>query len=425
MNVLVIGGGIGGMAAALSLHAAGFDVKVFETAGRIDALGLGIHLQPNAVRELVELGLGDALADVAVAIEELAFCNRHGQFVWSEPRGFKAGYRWPQYAINRGALQVILLEAVRERIGADNVLTGHRLASFEQDGDGVTAHFVDPENGRSLASHRGDILVGADGIHSAVRRHFYPEETLRFGGQLMWRGAAVAPPFLTGKSMIIAGHRNQKVVAYPMRTLPDGNVVLNIITELGRSGDGPPREEWNRKIDKSKFDHAFADWKFDWLDVPEVIASLDEVYEFPKVDRDPVDRWTFGRVTLIGDAAHPMHPVGSQAGSQAVVDARALAYGLASHRNDPMQGLLAYEAERLPLMRQLALENRTLGPEVVMDIAEERAPDGFADISDILSREELQDRADAFKQLAGFAIAALNEQRSYSIPAEAAVEIAK
>jgi 2-polyprenyl-6-methoxyphenol hydroxylase-like FAD-dependent oxidoreductase len=406
------------MAAALSLHSAGFEVEVFEAAPRIEALGLGIHLQPNAVRELIELGLGEALAHRAVAIEDLAFCNRHGQFVWREPRGLKAGYRWPQYAINRGTLQLILLEAVRERIGAQNVHTGQRLAAFEQHAAGVVAHFVQHTGDVGLGSKRGDVLIGADGLHSTVRRHFYPDQPLRFAGQLMWRGAVAAPAFLTGKSFIIAGHRNQKIVAYPMASLPDGKAVLNIITELGASGDGPPREEWNRKVDKSKFAHAFASWRFEWLDVPRLIASLGEVYEFPKVDRDPVDRWTFGRVTLLGDAAHPMHPVGSQAGSQAIVDARSLAYHLAANRDHPSQGLLAYEAERLPHMRALALENRSLGPEVVMDIAEERAPEGFADITSILSPQELRERADAFKRLAGFGITELNERHSYSVARE-------
>lgn len=418
MDILVIGGGIGGLSAALSLHAAAINVKIFEAAPRIEALGLGIHLQPNAVRELTELGLGDKLAENAVAIEELAFCNRHGQVIWREPRGLSAGYRWPQYAINRGTLQMILLDAVRDRIGVDNVLAGHKLGTFDQSQDGVEASFVDTVSGARIGAFRGDVMLGADGVHSTVRQHYYPDQAISFGGQLMWRSAVTAQPFLTGKSFVIAGHRNQKIVAYPMLTLPDGRIALNVITELGKNGDATPREEWNRKVDKSKFASAFAGWRFDWFDIPALIDSIEEVYEFPKIDRDPVDQWTFGRVTLIGDAAHPMHPVGSQAGSQAVVDARSVAYHLAMNRNDPAKGLLAYEAERLPAMKALALENRTLGPEVVMDIAEERAPDGFNDISEILSQEELKERADGFKLLAGFGIAQLNERPSYTVSPE-------
>lgn len=415
MKVIIVGGGIGGLSAALSLQAAGIQAEVFEAAPNITALGLGIHLQPNAVRELTELGLGEELNRQAVPIEELAFYSKRGQLIWSEPRGRLAGYRWPQYAINRGTLQMILLQAVEARLGRAAVHAGRKLVSFDQDNAGVTAHFVDSQTGTPMAPVRGDVLVGADGIHSVVRKHFYPDQTLRFGGQLMWRCAVPAAPFLTGRTMIIAGHRNQKLVLYPMLPLPDGRVMLNWITELGQSGDGPPREEWNRKVDKARFAHAFESWRFDWIDVPGLIDAGVEVFEFPKVDRDPIDRWTFERITLLGDAAHPMHPVGSQAGSQAVVDARSLAFHLAACRADPREGLVRYEAERLPPMREIALENRTLGPEVVMELVEERAPQGFKDIHDVLSAQELQERADAFKRLAGFAVEALNNRQSYDV----------
>ncbi|CAN7313407.1 flavin-dependent oxidoreductase [Variovorax paradoxus] len=415
MKVIIVGGGIGGLSAALSLQAAGIQAEVFEAAPNITALGLGIHLQPNAVRELTELGLGDELERNAVPIEELAFYSKRGQRIWSEPRGRMAGYRWPQYAINRGTLQVILLQATQARLGRDAVHTGHKLVSFEQDDAGVTAHFADSLTGAALASVRGDVLIAADGIHSVVRKHFYPEQELLFGGQLMWRCAVPANPFLSGRTMIIAGHRNQKLVCYPMLPLPDGRVVLNWITELGHGGDGPPREEWNRKVDKARFAHAFESWRFDWLDVPALIEAGAEVFEFPKVDREPIDRWTFGRISMVGDAAHPMHPVGSQAGSQAVVDGRSIAFHLAACPNDPQEGLRRYEAERLPPMREIALQNRTLGPELVMEIVEERAPQGFENIHDVLSAEELQERADAFKRLAGFAVEALNNRPSYSV----------
>lgn len=417
MRVILVGGGIGGLSAALSLHAAGIEVQVFEAASTITALGLGIHLQPNAVRELTELGLADDLQRQAVPIEELAFYSKRGQRIWSEPRGYKAGYRWPQYAVNRGSLQMILLAAVEQRLGKASVHTGHRLQSFAQTDHGVTAHFVDSVTGAPMPAVHGDVLIGADGIHSVVRGHFYPRQTLKFGGQLMWRCAAPARPFLSGRTMIIAGHRNQKLVCYPMLELPDGRMMMNWIAELGQSGDGPPREEWNRKTEKSRFDHAFSSWNFEWLDVPALMAAGGDVFEFPKVDRDPVERWSFGRISLIGDAAHPMHPVGSQAGSQAVIDARSLAFHLAACRSDPQEGLSRYEAERLPPMRDIALENRTLGPEAVMDIVEERAPQGFGDINEALSAQELQERADAFKRLAGFAIESLNNRQSYSVSA--------
>ena len=416
-DVLIIGGGIGGLAAALSLHQAGISVKVFEAAPKLEALGLGIHLQPNAVRELIELGLGDKLKNNAVAINELAFCNRHGQFVWQESRGLKAGYDWPQYAINRGTLQMLLLETVKERLPAESMLTGHKLTEFEQDENGVTAHFVNTDTGEACGDFEGSVLIGADGLHSVVREKFYPDQEIRFGGQVMWRSAIEAKPFLNGKTFIIAGHKDQKIVAYPMETLANGNVMLNVITELGSAGEAAPREEWNRTVSKEKFAKAFKDWQFDWLNVPDIIESLEVVYEFPKTDRDPVEKWTFGRVTMIGDAAHPMHPVGSQAGSQAIVDGRSLAFHLSKNLNDLPQGLLEYQAERLPAMRSLTLVNRGLGPEVVMDLAEERAPDGFDDISEIIDPNELQEHADKFKKLAGFSVKELNARDTYTVEA--------
>jgi 2-polyprenyl-6-methoxyphenol hydroxylase-like FAD-dependent oxidoreductase len=413
MRVIVVGGGICGLSTALALHAAGIDVQVYEAVPKLGAVGVGINIQPNAVRELIELGLGDPLEAQAVATAELAFYSKHGQRIWSEPRGFAAGYRWPQYSIHRGTLLVILYEAVRARIGDGNIFLGHSLESFSQDAKGVTANFVDRATGKLLEPARGDVLIGADGIHSAVRGHYYPKDQVRFGGQLMWRAAVEWSPFLTGRSMIIAGHRDQKVVAYPMLALPGGKVHMNWIAELGRPG-APPREDWNRRVDKSVFLEQFRGWKFDWLDVPAMIEATDVTYEFPKIDRDPVERWTFGRVTLAGDAAHPMHPVGSQAGSQAIVDGRVLAYHLATCK-DAELALQRYQDERLPAMREIALGNRTLGPEIVMQIVEERAPKGFSNLDDILPPVELAERQAEFKVKAGFAVDALNRRSSYSV----------
>ena len=413
MRVIVVGGGICGLSTALALHAAGIEVGVYEAVPKMGAVGVGINIQPNAVRELIELGLGDALEKGAIATAELAFYSKHGQRIWSEPRGLAAGYRWPQYSIHRGTLLMILYDAVRERIGERNIFLAHSLESFSQDAQGVTANFVDRATGKKLESARGDVLIGADGIHSAVRGHYYPKDEVRFGGQLMWRAAVEWSPFLTGRSMIIAGHRDQKIVAYPMRALPGGKVHMNWIAELGRPG-APPREDWNRRVDKSVFLEEFRSWKFDWLDIPAMIEATDVSYEFPKIDRDPVERWTFGRVTLAGDAAHPMHPVGSQAGSQAIVDARVLAWHLATCK-DPQEALERYQDERLPAMREIALGNRTLGPEIVMQIVEERAPGGFSNLDDILPPRELAERQAVFKEKAGFAVEALNRRASYSV----------
>ena len=298
--------------------------------------------------------------------------------------------------------------------GDDHVLPGHSLVGFEQDESGVTAHFAGPDGGGTIRSERGDILVGADGLHSTVRGHFYPDQKLHYAGQLMWRAAVAAPPFLTGRTMIIAGHRNQKIVAYPMAPLPDGRAMLNFIAELAEPGDAPPREDWNRKVDKAQFASHFASWVFDWLNAPKLIDEADSFFEFPKIDRDPVPQWTFGAVTLLGDAAHPMQPVGSQAGSQAIVDARVLAFHLARHRDDPRAAIKRYEDDRLPPMREVALRNRAMGAEIVMDLVEERAPDGFADIDDVLPRAEREQRAAEFKKVAGLDAQHLNERPSYS-----------
>ncbi|MBL6458870.1 flavin-dependent oxidoreductase [Belnapia sp. T6] len=415
MRVIIVGAGIGGLTTALSLRAAGINATLFEAAPRIGAPSLGINLQPTAVRELAEMGLLERLAEVAAPIEALRFFNRHGQEVWAEPRGLACGFRWPQYAVNRGALQALLHQAVCDRLGRDRVIVGHALAGFEQDGNGVLAHFIDPASGKRVHSERGDVLVGADGLHSAVRRHYYPDQALRFAGQLMWRGLSEGPAFLGGRTMVIAGHRNQKFLAYSMGPAGNGREIINWVAELGQSGGAPPREDWNRSVDKSVFSSHFAGWRFGWLDAPAIIDRAEVVLEFPKFDRDPVDRWSFGRVTLLGDAAHPMQPAGSQAGSQAILDARVLAWHLAKAADDVQGALRTYEADRLPVTRDIALQNRAMGAEAMMDIAEERAPQGFADIEPVLPRAEREEHAAAYRRLSGLEVEGVNTRPSYDV----------
>jgi 2-polyprenyl-6-methoxyphenol hydroxylase-like FAD-dependent oxidoreductase len=413
MKVIVVGGGIGGLSLALSLHQAGITVRVYEAVDELAPLGVGINLQPTAVRELTELGLADEVARTGIATQRLSYFNKFGQLIWSQPRGLWAGYKWSQYSMHRGQLQMLLLRAVRERIGSDNVRSGMRLISFAQNRDQVTPIFKGGGSA-TLVTDEADILVGADGIHSTVRHQLYPSEgEPRFAQQLLWRAAIDAEPFLGGATMIIAGHFDQRVVVYPMgRGAKRDQLLTNWVCQLAVSDPSPPREDWNRKVEKDRVLAAFEGWRLPWLDMPALIRNTPNVYEFPLVDRDPVQAWSFGRVTLIGDAAHPMHPTGSQAGSQAIVDARALTAALLA-TTDPIEALARYDAERRPAMNEVTLRNRRFGPEAAMQLAEERAPDGFERIEDVVSPQELETVVASFSSAAGLDAELVNSRPSF------------
>jgi 2-polyprenyl-6-methoxyphenol hydroxylase-like FAD-dependent oxidoreductase len=413
MQVIVIGGGIGGLSLALSLHQAGIAVRVYETVRDPAPLGVGINLQPSAVRELIELGLGDVLAQTGIATQQLSYFNKHGQLIWTEQRGLGAGYKWPQYSIHRGQLQMLLLRAARERIGRANFRSGLRLTTFDQDGNRVIATFMDTQSG-TVVSDQADILVGADGIHSTVRRHLYPAEGEPcFARQILWRAAVDAQPFLGGRTMVIAGHSHQRIIAYPIGPGSRlGYLLTNWIGQMSVSGNAPSREHWDRRVPREKVLTAFGQWRFTWLDIPALIERTSDIYEFPLVDRDPVKAWTFGRVTLIGDAAHPMQPIGSQAGSQAIIDARVLTAALLRAAN-PFEALDHYERQRRPMMSDLTLRNRRFGPEAALQLVEERAPDGFQRINDVISREELEAISTSFSTAAGLDIEAVNGRPSF------------
>jgi len=417
MRVMIAGGGIGGLVAALSLHDAGIDATVFEAVGEIRPLGVGINLLPHAGRELSELGLAERLDAVAIRTRELVYVNKFGQTIWREDRGLDAGYRWPQFSIHRGTLQMLLLEAVRARLGADAVRTDRRLVAFEDDGRRVRATFEDRTGTRH--QDEADVLIGADGIHSAVRRAFYPQEGAPiWNGAVLWRATTEAEPFLGGSSMVMAGHQAQKFVCYPIsRALAQrGRSLVNWIAELRFDPSrGWRREDWNRPGRVEDFLPRFEAWNFGWLDAPSLIRGATAVYEYPMVDRDPVERWSFGRVTLLGDAAHPMYPIGSNGASQAILDARVLAHRLATS-GDPVEALAAYDAERRPGTARIVLANRANGPERVMQAVEERAPEGFARLEDVISREELETAAGDYKMIAGFDKNLLNERPSLSVP---------
>ena len=417
MKVMVIGAGIGGLTAALSLHAAGIDAHVYESVADMHALGAGINLQPNAVRELIELGLGDTLAATAIETAELSYYNKHGQLIWSEPRGLAAGYAWPQYSIDRGDLQMILLAAVKERLGAENVFAAHHLVSFEQDGSSVTAYFTDRENGKHLPARHGDVLIGCDGIHSAVRRQLYPHEgPPRSSGRTQWRGVVEGEPFLGGRTHATMGFSNRRAVVYPIsrKAAERGSSRINWLTVLGQQSPSGVRGGWDRRVSKDRFFDHFKDWNFEWIKFADLICRTEEIYEYPKDDRDPLPRWSFGRVTLLGDAAHPMLPIGAQAGSQAIVDARVLAFALATAPTSEL-ALQRYETQRRPIMNAVTLKNRKFGPAIVMEIAERRAPQGFDNIEDVITHRELADISLAYKIEAGFDPEALNQRPSLTV----------
>ena len=412
-DITVVGGGIGGLVTALSLHAIGCDVQVHESAEEVRPLGVGINLLPHAVRELDALGLLDALVAESVATTTLAYFSRHGQKIWDEPRGRAAGYRWPQLSIHRGTLQRILLEATIARLGADRVHTAHQLLRFQQTDQRVTAHFRDRRTGIEVAIESA-ALIAADGIHSAARQQLHPEQGPPiWNGAQLWRGAVEHEPILDGRTLIWAGSERQKFVGYPILDLPNGNQLFNFIAELRFDHrELAEREDWNRPGNLDDYLPQFEPWVFDWLDVPALLRRAPGTFVFPMVDRDPLDRWTVGRMTLLGDAAHPMYPVGSNGASQAILDAATLRGCIRCHPDDLPTALQRYDEVRRPATAAIVLANRGLGPELPMHLVAARAPDGFTNIDDVISREEILQVTEGYRRTAGFALAALAEGRS-------------
>jgi 2-polyprenyl-6-methoxyphenol hydroxylase-like FAD-dependent oxidoreductase len=404
MDVLIIGGGIGGLTLGLALQRAGIPCRVFEAAPEIRPIGVGINLLPHATRELAALGLESALARVAVTTRESAFFNRFGQLIHSEPVGRYAGYAWPQFSIHRADLHEVLLGAFRSRAGADRFLTGWRCERFEQDGAGATAFCRHTVSGEPLEPQRGAVVVGCDGIHSAIRRQLYPEEGDPIhSGVTMWRGVTRWRPFLSGATMARAGWLAiGKLVAYPIRDAIDaeGRQLVNWLAEIESGRDH--RRDWNRPGRLEDFIAAYEDWHFDWLDVPAFFAAADLILEFPMVDQDPLRRWSLGRVTLLGDAAHPMYPRGSNGAGQAILDAAALAECLAKHP-DPSAALQAYEDRRREATANVVRMNRTNPPDAILREVYLRSGDKpFARVEDVISRAELAALSDGYKRVAGY-----------------------
>jgi 2-polyprenyl-6-methoxyphenol hydroxylase-like FAD-dependent oxidoreductase len=409
-DVLIVGGGIGGLTLALSLHQAGIAARVFEAAPEVQPLGVGINILPHGMRELCELGLQDALAARAIETRELAFYSRHGQFIYKEPRGRYAGYDWPQLSIHRADLHKVLLDTTLQRLGRDAVRLDHRCLKAEQDSAGVTLHFD------KAGPQRGKIAVGCDGIHSALRWQLYPDQgPPKYSGVNMWRGAVRWPAFLSGDTMVSTGWMTVgKTVIYPVRPgTPEtgGLPLINWVAEIERPE--AVRQDWTGRGKLSDMMPAFAGLTFDWLDISGMIESTEEILEYPMVDRDPLPRWTFGRVTLLGDAAHPMYPRGSNGAGQSIIDARYLTGQIKTH-GATEQALQGYEAVRGPATANVVLANRNNPPDAILrEVWQRSGGRRFERIDDVISPAELQAISDRYKKVAGFDRESLRTRPSF------------
>ncbi len=405
MTIVIAGAGIGGLTTALMLHQRGLDVVVYEASRTVRELGVGINILPHAVRELAELGLLPALDATGIRTRELVYLTKSGQEVWREKRGLDAGHPVPQFSIHRGRLQALLYAAVMERLGPNAVRAGRRLTGFVQDEGGVSAHFIDTVEGGAAETIRGAALICADGIHSVGRRHFYPDEgPPSWNGVVMWRGATDWPIWLAGFSMAIAGGFSGKFVLYPIAPPKDGTQLTNWVVNIKLKDPAispPPPENWSRPASLAAVLPYALRFAIPGFDVAGLIRATASIFEYPMADRDPLPRWTFGRVTLLGDAAHPMYPVGSNGASQAVLDARCLADNLVRAEH-PRAALWRYEEERLTATAKVVALNRAGGPERVIDEIEKRAPAGFDDINNVLSEDERRAIVVGYAQTAGF-----------------------
>src|SRR5450631_658008 len=407
-DVIIVGAGIGGLTLGLALHGAGIPCRIFESAAEIKPVGVGINLLPHATKELAALGLEADLARVAIATSDATFFNRFGQLIYQEPLGIAAGYAQPQFSIHRGDLQMVLLKAFVARAGHDRLCTNQHCLAVEQDDSGVSMHFSDGPGGSQRSTVRGRVVIACDGINSAVRKQFFPGEgEPRYSGVNMWCGVTRWKPMLSGASMVRAGWLSHgKMVIYPIRPASaDGLQLINWVAEIETATYR--KRDWNRPGSIEDFIGAFADWHFDWLDVPAFIRAADHVLEFPMVDQDPLPRWSFGRVTLLGDAAHPMVPRGSNGAGQAILDARALTSALLEN-GDPAAALAAYEKQRLEATTRIVLTNRTNPPDAILREVFRRTNDRpFNAIDDVISRDELVALSEGYKRIAGYSKDAL------------------
>jgi 5-methylphenazine-1-carboxylate 1-monooxygenase len=405
MFVAIVGGGICGLSLALNLQERGIDCRVYERAPEIKPLGVGITLLPHAMREFTTLGLGNELLEAGIENRDCRFFNRFGQLIYREERGKFAGYPFPEVGIHRGRLHVILYEAVQKRLGDNAVVTDCEFVSVEQDDDGTTVHLKQTSTGKARESVSADVVIACDGINSALRKQFYPNDKVAFSGINTWRGVTRRKPILGGRTYMRVGSiLTGKIVIYPIIDDIDGNgnQLINWMAEIKR--DTAEQNDWNKPGNLADFFPLYESWRFNWLDVAQMIRDADQILEYPMVDKDPIDRWTFGRVTLAGDAAHPMYPRGSNGAAQAAIDARALA-DLLQKKSDPREALKAYEAERVAPAAKVVRTNREQPPDFINIKVEELGGDKpFDNLEKYITQDELRALSENYKRIAGFAL---------------------
>lgn len=401
MEIAIVGGGIVGLALALGLHRRGVASRVYEAAPEVGEIGVGITLLPHAMRELTDLGLGEKALSLGIELGSSAFYNRFGQKIYSEARGRAAGYPYPEVSIHRGRLHNLLYREALDVLGPERVLTDHQLVTFEQDASGVDLTFRSTTSGQARPVVRADVVIGCDGVNSAVRKVFHPEDQVVFTGINTWRGVTRRKPILDGRTYFRVGSiRTGKIVIYPICDFEDGTQLINWVAEIERPTSS--MNDWNKGGRLEDFLPVYENWKFDWLDVGELIRGSDTLLEYPMVDKDPLERWTFDRVTLAGDAAHPMYPRGSNGSAQGLIDARVLAEKLAGG-DDPLVAMKAYEAERVGPTGQVVRTNRSSPPDIINIRVEELTGDRpFEDLDHHISQDELRQLSEQYKRIAGF-----------------------
>jgi 2-polyprenyl-6-methoxyphenol hydroxylase-like FAD-dependent oxidoreductase len=405
MNIAIVGGGIVGLGLALNLQQRGIAATVYEAAPEVKELGVGITVLPHAMRELAAMGLQDKLEPQGICNEWSRFYNRFGQLIYKEPRGRSAGYAYPEVGMHRGRLHSTMWNAAIERLGAERVLQNRKLLGYTQDETGVSLQFAETSSGAKLPTIKADLVIACDGVNSTVRRQIHPEEKVVFTGINTWRGVTVHKPILDGRSYFRVGSiKTGKIVIYPIIDNYDGqgNQLINWTTEV--TTDPTDMNDWNKPGNAEDTIKWFADWTFDWLDVPAMIRASESIFEYPMVDKDPIDQWTFGRITLAGDAAHPMYPRGSNGSAQGLLDARALADALVAHAN-PQDALKAYEAERVQKAAKVVRTNRDTPPDFINIKVEELTDDKpFDNLDAFITQDELRALSDQYKVVAGYAL---------------------